>query len=365
MFVDFPKNDIHSSSADGSANILFENKTKTKDTGLLVQRSDRSPATPARAKALAGASEIEVTALSKHRQPKEPKPLLLQIKLQHEVLHLEPTDEHRRRARIPFLHPFHLHERQARRPGLDVHHGARPGHRPAPAAFHGQRHARHKVPRQPVGQRIGLVAELQLLHRAPRLLRPGDLLRQCLLERGQERPVHVPAEERVRRPSAEHGAAGCQRLLWESDGSVFEQDGLDGHVVRRAAFLGDHERRVSKRLRVLRLVTEEEQRAAGAEDGDARAVDAATGQAEEELLGESLRPRDLGREREAGAGEARDAGGAQRQLLQELLVIPQRNAGGDGFDGDLADRVPAVGGVGDEPRVAQVTGSAGAGDRGT
>jgi hypothetical protein len=82
-----------------------------------------------------------------------------------------------------------------------------------------------------------------------------------------------------------------------------------------------------------------------AEDGHAVSVRdasaAAPREAEQELVGQLLRARDLPGERQPRAPEARDSDHAGGELGEEGA----RRAAGDGGEGDGVERVLAVGGV--------------------
>uniref|UniRef100_A0A8R7U2B8 Uncharacterized protein n=1 Tax=Triticum urartu TaxID=4572 RepID=A0A8R7U2B8_TRIUA len=288
------------------------------------------------------------------RQPAKSEPLLLHVEVEHEVLHLGSSEDHRRRPAVAGLHPLHLHERNARRPRLDVHHRVLPGHRPrVTPAIERQLDVGHRVPAEVVAQRLRVVAHPERRHRlhcARHGRSVGRLRRQGLGERVHQRAVHVGAEQGVGKPRAEHHAAGGERALRYRDAGVphFDEPGRD--VVCGAAALGD-ERRVRHRLRELRPRDR-----AAAKDGHARA---AGGEAKEEPVGDLLRGRHLRRQRQAGGREPGHARGAPGQRRQELA----RRARRQDPDVHLAHRLVPVGGVGCEPGVEEAPGGARACDR--
>uniref|UniRef100_A0A8R7RGZ2 Uncharacterized protein n=1 Tax=Triticum urartu TaxID=4572 RepID=A0A8R7RGZ2_TRIUA len=313
-----------------------------------------------RRESLAGPGEVEVATPREERQPEEPEPLLLHVELQHHVLHLEPSDDHRRRAAVPGLHPLHLRERKARRAPLHIHHREQAVHRVVHPALERQTDARHPVPCPRVGERPRVVAQLERrhgLHRARHGAALRTLLHQGLGERVHERAVHVASEQGEVHLSAEYHAAGGERARRDGHAGALHGYGLHRDVVRGVALLGD-QRRVDQLLCVVHPRLRGELERAAAEDGHAVAF-AEAGEAEKELIGDLLRGRHERRQRQAGAREPGHARGAPRQGRQQRLRRARRHCP----HAHLAHRVTPVGGVGHEPGTVEAPGGAHAGDR--
>uniref|UniRef100_J3L7N1 Uncharacterized protein n=1 Tax=Oryza brachyantha TaxID=4533 RepID=J3L7N1_ORYBR len=282
---------------------------------------------------LGGESEVEVAAggLPPPEQAAESEPRLLLVEHHQVVLHLEPSDHHRRRRRAALL-PLHLQQRQARRAVAHLRHRVAAEHRPVLAALQHQVDLRHGVaqPRRPQLPRV--VAQRERRRRRGDALPAGGRL----VERVDDRAVHVRAEHRVGDPRAQlddERLLAVELHLLLVHGDLGGRDEVSGEilVLVERGFAGERRRHVGTPRR------EEEERAA-AEDGDALAV---AGEAERELVGDLLRARDLRLQSEPGAREPRDADGAGGELRQEGL----RRAGGDGGAREVGRRGLAGEGV--------------------